>query len=77
MVDIGYAAYFSPRVALHATKFPALSVMIILLLASIAVATGFLVAFIWSVKNGQYDDEESPPLRMLFDDTPPKPESQS
>ncbi len=47
-----------------------MSVIILLLIASITVACLFLAAFIWSVKNGQYDDEESPPLRMLFDDPP-------
>ena len=46
-----------------------MSVIILLLIASITVACLFLAAFIWSVKSGQYEDEESPPLRMLFDDT--------
>jgi len=50
-----------------------MSVIIILLLASISVAALFLVAFLWSVKTGQYDDEISPPMRMLFDDTKPVP----
>lgn len=45
-----------------------MSVIVILLLASISVAALFLVAFIWSVKNGQFDDEFSPPQRILFDD---------
>jgi cbb3-type cytochrome oxidase maturation protein len=44
------------------------SVIILLLIASISVAAIFLGAFIWSVKSGQYDDEESPPVRILFDD---------
>ncbi|MDE3237027.1 MAG: cbb3-type cytochrome oxidase assembly protein CcoS [Bacteroidota bacterium] len=45
-----------------------MSVIILLLIASISVAALFLAAFIWSVKTGQYDDEASPPVRMLFDD---------
>ncbi len=45
----------------------AMSVIIVLLLASISVAALFLGGFIWSVKSGQYDDEDSPPVRMLFD----------
>jgi len=45
-----------------------MSVIIILLLASISVAALFLAAFIWSVKSGQYEDEFSPPQRILFDD---------
>lgn len=47
-----------------------MSVIIILLLASITVAAFFLIAFLWSIKKGQFDDEESPPVRMLFDDAP-------
>jgi len=44
-----------------------MSVIIILLLASISVAAMFLGCFLWSVKTGQYDDEMSPPMRMLFE----------
>jgi cbb3-type cytochrome oxidase maturation protein len=46
-----------------------MSVIIILLIASISVAALFLAAFIWSVKNGQMDDDYAPPRRILFDDT--------
>jgi cbb3-type cytochrome oxidase maturation protein len=45
-----------------------MSVVIILISASLLVALGFLAAFIWSVKNGQYDDDYTPSIRMLFDD---------
>jgi cbb3-type cytochrome oxidase maturation protein len=47
-----------------------MSVIIILMLASIAVAAMFLGLFIRSIKKGQYDDEVSPPVRILFDDKP-------
>ena len=47
-----------------------MNVIILLLIASISVAGLFLVAFIWSVKTGQYSDEVSPAIRILFDDTP-------
>ena len=47
-----------------------MSVILLLLIASILVAGGFLIAFIYSVKSGQYDDELSPPMRMLFDNMP-------
>ena len=50
-----------------------MSVIIILLVASISVAALFLAAFIWSVRSGQYDDDFSPPQRMLFDDLPASP----
>lgn len=51
-----------------------MSVIILLLIASISIAALFLAAFIWSVKSGQYDDEASPPMRMLFDDKPNAPD---
>lgn len=44
-----------------------MSVVFILLGASLTIAIGFLVAFIWSVKSGQYDDDYTPSIRMLFD----------
>ena len=47
-----------------------MGVIILLLLASISVAALFLAGFMWSVKSGQYDDEYSPPVRILFDDKP-------
>ena len=47
-----------------------MSVIIILLIVSISVAALFLLAFIWSVKNGQFRDEVSPAVRILFDDKP-------
>ncbi|MFY7879770.1 MAG: cbb3-type cytochrome oxidase assembly protein CcoS [Lacibacter sp.] len=48
-----------------------MNVMILLIAVSILVAGGFLAAFLWSVKNGQYDDDYTPSVRMLFDDQPP------
>ncbi|TDH24650.1 cbb3-type cytochrome oxidase assembly protein CcoS [Segetibacter sp. 3557_3] len=47
-----------------------MSAIIILLVISLIVAGVFLVAFLYSVKQGQFDDEQSPPIRILFDDTP-------
>lgn len=44
-----------------------MSAIVILLIASISVAALFLGAFIWSVRSGQYEDEFSPPQRILFD----------
>lgn len=43
--------------------------MIYMLLAiSVFVALIFFVAFIYSVRNGQYDDTYTPSVRMLFED---------
>lgn len=46
------------------------SVIYGLLAASLLVALVFLVLFIKSVKEGQYDDTWSPSRRMLIDDDP-------
>jgi len=45
-----------------------MSVIYVLLTISIIVAIAFFIAFILSVKNGQYDDTYTPSVRMLFDD---------
>ena len=47
-----------------------MSVLILLIGFSILIAGGFLVAFIWTVKKGQYDDDYTPSVRILFDDKP-------
>lgn len=59
-----------------------MSVIYLLLAISIIVAIIFFIAFIVSVRNGQYDDSYTPSIRMLFDDelvkeTPKKTESKS
>ncbi|MDC6387500.1 cbb3-type cytochrome oxidase assembly protein CcoS [Maribacter sp. PR1] len=45
-----------------------MSVIYVLLAISITVAIVFFIAFILSVKNGQYDDSYTPSVRMLFED---------
>ncbi|QWX83976.1 cbb3-type cytochrome oxidase assembly protein CcoS [Cellulophaga sp. HaHaR_3_176] len=45
-----------------------MSVIYILLTISIAVAILFFIAFIISVKSGQYDDSYTPSVRILFED---------
>jgi cbb3-type cytochrome oxidase maturation protein len=52
-----------------------MSVVYILVFVAIFMAGGFLVAFIWSVKNGQYEDTYTPSVRILFDDMPVKENS--
>jgi cbb3-type cytochrome oxidase maturation protein len=49
-----------------------MSVVFVLVFAAIILAGAFLIAFIWSVRNGQYDDTYTPSVRMLFDDPPVK-----
>jgi len=48
-----------------------MSVLVGLIAAGGAVAAGFLIAFVWAVRTGQYDDTVSPALRILFDDVTP------
>jgi len=50
-----------------------MSVIYILLAISIAVAILFFIAFIVSVRSGQYDDSYTPSVRMLFEDELVKP----
>lgn len=45
-----------------------MSVIYLLITISIVVAVCFLIAFIRAVKSGQYDDDYTPSVRMLFDD---------
>ena len=49
-----------------------MSVVIILILASLAVGLVFVGAFVWSVRSGQYEDTVTPSMRMLLDDTAPQ-----
>lgn len=45
-----------------------MNIFYLLIGASLVVALIFLAAFIWAVKSGQFDDNETPPYRILFDD---------
>lgn len=51
-----------------------MSVMLLLLGASLLVGIIFLLAFIWSVKVGQLDDTYSPAHKIFFDDVITKEE---
>ena len=45
-----------------------MAVVVILILASLGFALVFLAGFIWSVKSGQYEDTDTPSLRLLTED---------
>lgn len=57
-----------------------MSVIFILISASLLIALGFLIAFIWSVKTNQYEDDYTPSVRILFENdvkqTPEEEEKQ-
>ncbi|MCB7482112.1 cbb3-type cytochrome oxidase assembly protein CcoS [Christiangramia sediminis] len=51
-----------------------MSIIYMLLAISVVVAIIFFIAFIISVRKGQYDDVYTPSVRMLFDDELVKPD---
>jgi len=53
-----------------------MSVVILLILASLAVGLVFVGAFVWSVRSGQYEDTLPPSHRVLLDDPTPRIHSQ-
>ncbi|MBU2929648.1 cbb3-type cytochrome oxidase assembly protein CcoS [Winogradskyella psychrotolerans] len=45
-----------------------MSVIYVLLTVSVVIGVAFFVIFIMAVKSGQYDDDYTPSVRMLFED---------
>ena len=45
-----------------------MKIIFLLILVSLLVAVGFLTAFFWAVKSGQYEDDYTPSIRILFDE---------
>lgn len=45
-----------------------MSVIFILIAFSLLLACGFLIAFLWAARTGQFEDDYTPSIRMLFDD---------
>lgn len=50
-----------------------MSIIYIVLPLAIVLAVVAVGAFIWAVKRGQYDDLDTPSVRMLHDDEPTPP----
>ena len=46
-----------------------MGIIFLLIGISLALAIFFLVAFFWASNSGQYDDDYTLSVRMLFDDT--------
>ena len=45
-----------------------MGIIYLMLIVSLIMALIFLLAFFWAAKSGQYDDDYTPSVRMLFDD---------
>jgi len=45
-----------------------MNVIILLIFAGGVVAAGFLAAFVWAVRSGQFDDTTTPALRILLEE---------
>lgn len=45
-----------------------MNIFYLLIGVSLFAALIFLGAFIWAVKTGQFDDNKTPSIRILFDD---------
>ncbi len=54
-----------------------MAVIFVLLPAALAFAGAALVVFIWAARSGQFDDLDTPGVRMLHDDVDPSRRSPS
>lgn len=48
-----------------------MSVIFIVLPLALMIVLAAIVAFIWAARSGQFDDLETPGMRVLFDDDDP------
>ncbi|MFN0033769.1 MAG: cbb3-type cytochrome oxidase assembly protein [Saprospiraceae bacterium] len=46
--------------------------MLFLILVSLLIAAGFLLAYLRAARDGQFDDDYTPSIRMLFEGTTPE-----
>lgn len=53
-----------------------MKIIFVLILVSLIIAIGFLCAFFWAVKSGQYDDGYTPSIRILMEDGTEKTKSE-
>lgn len=53
-----------------------MNILYLLVPAALMLAALGVAGFVWSVRSGQFDDVETPGMRVLFDDEDPKRPSQ-
>jgi len=51
------------------------NVLFILVPLALSLALAGVAAFRWAVRDGQFDDVETPAVRILLDDSPPRNEA--
>lgn len=44
-----------------------MKIIVLLIFLSLIIALGFLTAFLWAVRSGQFDDDYTPSVRILLD----------
>lgn len=54
--------------AMHAYLLCIMGIIYLMLIVSLLIALFFLLSFFWAAKSGQYDDDYTPSVRILFDD---------
>jgi cbb3-type cytochrome oxidase maturation protein len=47
-----------------------MGIIYLMLVVSLLIALFFLVSFLWATKSGQYDDDYTPSVRILYEDEP-------
>jgi cbb3-type cytochrome oxidase maturation protein len=45
-----------------------MGIIYIMLVVSLIIALFFLASFLWAIKSGQYEDDYTPSVRILFED---------
>jgi len=45
-----------------------MGIIYLMLIVSLIIALFFLFSFLWATKNGQFEDDHTPSIRVLFDD---------
>ncbi|MCE2743694.1 MAG: cbb3-type cytochrome oxidase assembly protein CcoS [Fluviicola sp.] len=45
-----------------------MGIIYIMLVVSLIIALFFLGSFLWAIKTGQYEDDYTPSVRILFED---------
>ena len=48
-----------------------MKIMVLLILISLLLAAGFLLAYLRAARDGQFDDDYTPAVRILFDEPIP------